>query len=148
MLLLLASLVYQLFYSRKTKKEKCDLHRGSCLVGVIPELQWKMGSEFWVPNYENNPQTGNYFMADPMNSVHQASPVLGSRDILHKKIKSKLLSKTIETKIVTQWILKQSVSYSKMRNGFSWTQNDPSIYPGRGFHSSKRSQVSKLFLAE
>ena len=65
--------------------ETCDLYKGSWLVGFIPELQWKMWSEFLVLNYGNNPLTGNYFMADPTNSVHQASSVLGIRDILHTK---------------------------------------------------------------
>ena len=34
-----ASFKYQLLDSRKTKIETCDLHKGSCLVEFIQELQ-------------------------------------------------------------------------------------------------------------
>ena len=67
--------------------QTCYLHKGSCLVGFIQELQWEMGSVFLVLYYENNSRTCYYFMADPMKSDHQASSVLGICDKLRKKKK-------------------------------------------------------------
>ena len=80
-----------------SRKIICNLHKGSWTYTIA----MRDGVWILVLNYENNPKW--YFA---------------------QKVKNNPLSKIVKTKIVTQWILKQSVSYSKMRNGFSWTQND------------------------